>query len=177
MTLVVPGTMSLVVAGPSVGLRPTASQRALVDANATVSAVALCIATDTDLEHGVVISGLPAAINPRTLSGAGQFELHGAQDAEFTLSFDSPTELTVGPHSMRVSVSNTTGCAVPYHVLFRTACETFDPSLVYVTRSSNTLPPLDRWLSCFGGTVSPVPTQFPGVYVGTITFAAAYTGN
>jgi hypothetical protein len=167
----------LAVAAIAIGRRPIAAQSALVAANASISTTALSIATVADLDFGVVIPGLPTVINPQNSPGAGQFELHGAPNAEFTLSFNLPTQLTVGPHVMPVSFSSSSGCAVPYHIFFRFACITFDPNSVYVTRVPNLSPPLNRWLFWLGGTVSPLPNQFPGVYVGTITFTAAYTGN
>ncbi len=173
-----PWTACVAVLMTAIGLpRSGSAQSASINVDVLISTTALSIATVADLDFGTVIPGSPSTVDARTSPNAGEFEVHGARFAEFTLSFAMPPALTVGPNAMPISFGPTAGCAVPFVVGLRAACIAFDPTNVYVTRIPNLPPPFNRWLFWLGGTVAPIPAQAPGIYTGTISLTVAYTGN
>jgi len=153
------------------------AQAASIDAVVEISTTALSIATVQDLDFGTVIPGSPTTLNPRNAATAGEFEVHGARGAEIMVTFTLPSFLVVGPHQMPISFGNTSGCHVPLLGGLRFFCSSFNPTVPLVTDIPNWGAPYNVRLFWLGGTVSPIPTQFPGLYRGVITLTAAYTGN
>ena len=86
-----------------------------------------------------------------------------------------PTILAVGALSMRISFGPTSGCHRNGDQ--QNACQYFDPTAVLITTIRNQNAPNNLRIIWIVGTVSPALGQFPGVYRGTVTLTAAYTGN
>jgi hypothetical protein len=144
-------------------------------ARAEVTDVALSLLNVQDLSFGDVTPGLSTTIDPQISANAGTFEIRGASGAEITLDMNVPPALTVGPFSMPVSFGGAAGC---HHNRYQQdKCTYFDPSTTLVTNIRNRKFPENLRIVWFGGTASPTGTQFPGVYRGTVTLTAAYTGN
>ncbi len=162
------------------GLLPATvrAQSAAITASAQISTDLLSIATQADLNFQQVVPGIPKTVDPRTSPDAGHFEVHGAQGAEFLMTFTLPTDLSMGGNTMPLGFGPNTCCAVPFIVGFRAFCTLFDPGLgSFVARFPNFGPPLNRWLFWIGGTALPTPAQVPGVYSGVISMTVTYTGN
>lgn len=154
-----------------------AAQAASINVQVEISTTALSIATVQDLDFGTVLPGSPTSLDPRAAATAGEFELHGARGAEIMVTFTLPSNLVVGPHQMPIAFGITSGCHVPLFGGLRFSCSAFDPNAPLITQIPNWPPPYNVRLFWLGGTVAPIPTQFPGLYRGTITLTAAYTGN
>jgi hypothetical protein len=154
---------------------PLSGQTASLTARAEVTDVALSLLNVQDLSFGDVTPGLSTTIDPQISANAGTFEIRGASGAEITLDMNVPPALTVGPFSMPVSFGGAAGC---HHNRYQQdKCTYFDPSTTLVTNIRNRKFPENLRIVWFGGTASPTGTQFPGVYRGTVTLTAAYTGN
>jgi hypothetical protein len=78
---------------------------------------------------------------------------------------------------MPIAFGAGSGCQVGSLAFFRFLCGAFDPATTVVRRIPGIGPPYNVIYVWIGGTVSPTPTQFPGIYRGTITLTVAYTGN
>lgn len=154
---------------------PATAQAAAIGARAEVSDVVLSVASVRSLSFGDVITGIPTTIDPQTSPSAGEFEIRGAKGAEVTVDLALPGALTVGPHTMAISFGPLAACH--HNRDQQDKCTYFDPSGTLVTRVRNRNFPDNLRIVWIGGTASPGPAQFPGVYVGTITLTAAYTGN
>ncbi len=153
-----------------------AQQFAVMTATVDVSFVNLSAANAADLAFGTVVPGTPVTVNPRTSTAAGKFVLHGARNAQFSATFTLPGVLQagVGGPTMPIAFGATAGCHDNRDR--QNQCTLWNPSTPLVQRIRNTPPPNDTYFVWIGGTVSPGPTQGPGVYQGTITITAAYTG-
>lgn len=163
----------LVVGGDGMVAQTSAS----VGAAVLITTTGLTIANNASLDFGTVIPSVVATVDPQTDAGAGEVEIRGAAGAEVAISFVLPTQLTVGPHSMPISFGANSGCHAQAFAFFRGFCTYFDPSVTLVTRLPNFFffPPVRfLWL---GGTVSPQPGQFPGIYRGSAQLTVSYTGN
>ncbi len=149
---------------------------AALSALADVSVVALSTLNVANLAFGTVVAGTPLTINPRSSTSAGKFELHGARNAQFSATFTLPTQLQAGAGGPTMAVSFGAGAGCHYDRDQQNKCTLFDPSTPLVQRLRNNPPPNDTYFVWLGGTVSPTPTQQGGVYQGTITITAVYTG-
>lgn len=140
-----------------------------------VNTTALSVSNTLDLVFGTVIPGTPTTVNPQSSTSAAQFVISGAKRAEVAVTMTLPTALTVGAFSMPISFGAQGGCwrAMPGQA----GCAFWDPSTVLVQRIRNSNPPNNHLFVWIGGTVSPSPTQNPGVYHGTIGLSVVYTGN
>jgi hypothetical protein len=130
---------------------PLTGQAAAITVRAEVADASLSWENIQDLVFGDVAPGVPTTVDPRIFASAGSFEIRGASGAEIIVDVTVLPALAVGP--------------------------TLDPPNTLVTniRSNGSLEDLRvAWL---GGAASPNGTQFPGVYEGTVTLTAAYTGN
>lgn len=153
-----------------------AQQTATMTALADVSNVALAAVNLADLGFGTVLPGTPVTVDPRTSTAAGKFELHGARNAQFSASFTLPAVLQagVGGPTMPIAFGATSGCHDARDR--QNQCTLYDPRTPLVQRLRNNVPPNNTYFVWLGGTVTPGATQGAGVYQGTITITASYTG-
>lgn len=153
------------------------AQAASMLASAEVTDVLMSIQGNASLRFGAVIPGAATTVDPRTSANAGEFEIHGARRAEFTLDITLPTELRTGagPWVMPISFGPTAGCHRNRDQ--QNNCTSFDPSTALVARVRATPFPNNTYFVWIGGAVTPALGQFPGVYSGIITASVAYTGN
>jgi len=131
----------------------------------------------TVLDFGQLVPGTPTAIQPRTSVTAGKFEIRGVRRAEFTLDFTLPTLLRAGngPYTIPLTFGATSACHGTLNN--QNACSFFDPSVTLTTRIRNVAAPNNTHYVWLGGTVTPSPTQFPGVYTAVVIATVQYTGN
>ena len=153
------------------GLRAQTS----IVARAEITDIAVTVRDVQDLQFGTVLPGFPTTVDPQTSANAGKFEIRGAQRAEITIDLTLPPALTVGPWSMPINFDANAACHRNRDQ--QAQCTYFDPSTTLITNIRNQAFPDNLQIVWVGGTVSPTPAQFPGVYSGTITLMAAYTGN
>ena len=151
------------------------AQTAMINAVANVTPVGLSVGYTQELDFGVVVAGVPTTIDPNTSPSAGQFEIHGARNAEIQITMTLPASLTLGASSMPISFGPTSGCERNRDR--QNQCSYFDPSVPLVVRIRNQNPPDNHYYVWIGGTVSPAAAQPGGTYSGDITLTAAYTGN
>jgi len=154
---------------------PLRAQTASLAVRAEVTDVSLSLRSVQDLSFGDVTPGASATVDPQVSANAGTFEIRGASGAEITVDMTVPPALTVGAFSMPVSFGGASGC---HHNRYQQdKCTYFDPTTTLVTNIRNRKFPDNLRVVWFGGMASPTGTQFPGVYKGTVTLTAAYTGN
>ncbi len=154
---------------------PLSGQTAAIIVRAEVADASLSLENVRDLVFGNVTPGLPTTIDPQLSASAGTFEIRGVSGAEIVVNVTVPTTLTVGSSSMPVSFGGSAAC---HNNRYRQdQCTYFDPSSTLVTNIRDSEFPENLRVVWFGGTASPDGTQFPGVYEGTVTLTAAYTGN
>jgi len=148
-----------------------------IDILADVSPDGLTIASANTLNFGILIPGSPTTLNARTSVGAGKFDIHGAQRAEFTLTLTLPTELRVGPGPLSIPVTfdGSSGCHST--IDNQNSCSAYNPTTVLTARIRNRASPDNTHFVWLGGTVSPGAAQAPGVYTAVITALVQYTGN
>ncbi len=153
-----------------------AQQTAFITAAAEVSFVNLSALNVADLAFGTVVPGTPVTVNPRTSTAAGKFVLHGARNAQFSATFTLPAVLRagVGGPTMPIAFGATSGCHDNRDR--QNQCTLYDPRTPLVQRIRNVVPPNDTYFVWIGGTVTPGAGQAAGVYQGTITVTASYTG-
>ena len=170
-----PICLLLVVLGSTL-VRPLPAQNASMVVVAEVSDIAISILAADQLRFGTVTPGAPTLIDPQTSANAGRFEIRGARRAEFTLDMVLPVQLTTGgPWSMPIAFGPNAACHRDKNQ--QNQCAYYDPSTTLVAKLRATPYPNNTYYVWVGGTVSPSPTQFPGVYSATITATVAYTGN
>lgn len=145
------------------------AQSAQIGARATVQQALTITAVDS-LLFGAAFPGTTRAVLASD-AASGSWHLAGAANAEVTLSFTLPANLTFGANNLPVTFGAT---AAGYNVLnSRAGLTTFNPSAVMLTRLNNATGNLYVFI---GGSVSPV-AQPAGNYTAAITLATAYTGN
>jgi len=145
------------------------AQSASIGASATV-ATPLTVTAGQALAFGSVFPTFTRTILP-TDATSGSFTLAGQAGAQVALTFTLPANLTFGANNLPVTYSTT---AAAHNVTnSRVGATTINPATV-----NNAL--LDAGTGnlyvFIGGAVTPA-AQPAGSYVGTITLAAAYTGN
>jgi hypothetical protein len=153
-----------------------AAQTAAIAATASVSTTALSIVALSNVRFGTVTPGTPVTINPQTSANAGEFEFHGNRNAQFNATFTLPTQLTTGPggYTMPITFANNSACR--RNTAAQAGCTRYNPATALVQRIRNQAVPNDTYFVWLGGTVSPAAGQHAGVYRGTITISAYYTG-
>lgn len=154
---------------------PGWAQAASLTARARLDPSAVSVLEIRDLSFGTVPLGLATTVDPKTSANAGKFEIHGTPGAEISITLTRPPSLTVGALAMPLSFGPQSAC-------FRNrdqqpACSYFNPAGPLVTRLRARPFPDNVVMVWVGGTVTPGAAQFPGIYRGTITLTAAYTGN
>lgn len=154
-------------------LHVPSAARAQATASITASATVAGALTATGvrgLSFGTVIANFPRTV-ATTDATSGHFRLDGGVNAEVDVTFSSlPATLSDGG-------ANTLG--ITYSATHNTtdaggSGTIFTPSSGLTTRLDAASGQLHIYI---GGTVSPVVGQAPGLYQGTITLDASYTGN
>jgi hypothetical protein len=153
-----------------------AAQTAAIAATASVSTTALSVLALTNTRFGNVTPGTPVTINPQTSANAGEFEFHGNRNAQFHADFTLPTQLTTGPGGWTMPITFANNSACRRNTAVQGGCTRFNPHNPLVQRLRNQNPPNDTYFVWIGGTVTPAAGQHTGVYKGTITITAYYTG-
>lgn len=167
------GLLALVAVAVAWG-RPLRAQTSM-NSSAQVTFLALTIQPTQQLQFGAVIPGIPTTIDPQTSPNAGKFEIRGFPFAQFTFDLTLPTQLTTGVWSMPITFGPTAGCHRNRDQ--QNLCAYWDPATTLTRRIRFAFPPNATAFVWVGGTVSPSPTQFPGVYSAVLTATVAYTGN
>ncbi len=141
-----------------------------VSATATVQ-TPLTVAGSRNLAFGNVFPGLNATILPTTAL-SGRFTIGGQANAQVTLAFVTPTNLTSGANNLAMDF--TTGNQAAFATAdFPGSATTFST----VTGTTTRLELLNGTLFVYiGGIVQPTASQVAGPYTGTITLNVAYTG-
>lgn len=168
----------LALVGAAVVPRPAGAQSSgLITVIVEVANDPLIIDPVSPLDFGQLVPGTPTVVAPRTSAGAGKFEIHGVRQAEFTLDFVLPSLLRAGagPHTIPITFGATSACNRTQDA--QNACQTFNPATTLTARIRNRQPPDNTHYVWLGGTVSPAPTQFPGVYTAVVIATVQYTGN
>ena len=120
---------------------------------------------------------MPRTIDLQTSSGAGRFELRGAEGTEFELAMALPTELHSDTSSAVMPISFGPRAVCHREGVQPPWCQYFDASATLTARFATPAEPdeiLSVWL---GGTVQPAPDQVPGPYTAFATATVAYTAN
>jgi Domain of unknown function (DUF4402) len=145
-----------------------------VSVSANVIGQGLTITTLSDLNFGSVPKGLATTVLP-TAAGAGAWQIQGNKNADVSITFTLPTQLTniqaLPGSTMPISFGATSARwnRATNNVAGATA---FDPRVGTNGRlGPNPTPFVYIWI---GGTVTPAATAKPGVYVGTIIVSIAY---
>ena len=163
------------VAAAAVPRLARAQASAPIAVTADVSTTALSVSNTLDLRFGTVVPGTPTVINPQTNVNAAQFVVSGARNAEVSVTTTLPSALTVGPYSMPIAFGAQGGCY--RRMPGQAGCTFWNPAANLTVRIRNQNPPNNHLYIWIGGTVSPDPTQHPGVYHGTVGISVVYTGN
>lgn len=165
------GTMLVLAGLTAAAMLPSAAnaQSASIGARATVQA-ALTVSAVDSLILGAAFPNTTRTVLPSDAS-SGSFSLAGAANAEVSLSFTLPASLSDGVNSLPISFSAT---SAGYNVAnSRVGLTAFNPAVAQLTRLDVATGNLYVFI---GGSVSPT-TEPAGSYTGSITLAAAYTGN
>lgn len=130
----------------------------------------LTVAKDQDLTLGNAFPGTTRTVLP-TDAASGAFQLTGAPNAEITVNLTLPTNLVSGGNNLPITFGASS--AAWNLTNSRAGTTAFNPVSTLTRRVDATTGKL--WVF-IGGSVSPT-TQPAGLYTGTITLNAAYTGN
>ncbi len=160
----------LLAYAPAVMAQGTASGNILARANVMTP---IQVTPQQNLEFGNVIPGANKSI-PVTNASAGRWLVQGTAGAEVTLQFTAlPATLSDGGANTMPIVYGATDAA--HHTSNNPgAATTFNPIAIATANISSPLAELYTWI---GGTVQPAAAQAAGLYTGTITLTATYTGN
>ena len=172
-------TLGVALAAPRAAQAQAPVATASFGAVAVIDNTALTVAQVNGLDFGAVIPGTPFTIAPKNPL-AGKFVIHGAKNAEVSITFALPGVLTTGALTMPISFANDPvagpmGCH--RNTDQQTNCTAYTPSTPLVVRIRNNAPPQNTFYVWIGGKVSPAAAQPPGVYTGVITMSTVYTGN
>jgi len=132
----------------------------------------LSVSGAQQLDFGAIFPGVPAIVVKGDPTFAGRFNVTGIRNSEVQLTFTLPAALSgPGGRTLPLQFGPADGGWNTQNAV--ATAQAFDPRVPLVTRLSNN-GRLYLWL---GGTALPSGTQGSGAYAGTITLAAAYTGN
>ena len=163
---------SLAVFLPSAASGQTPSGQ--VAASALVVNATITMNTLRNLNFGQVPSGVPTTVVP-TGAAAGEWEAIGTGNAFVQISFTLPTTLS--------NIQAQPGVTMPISFSATSArwrratnnpagANVFNPAVGATGRFGP--PPNDRMYVWIGGTVSPLATQKPGIYLGTVILTLQY---
>jgi len=161
--------VGLVVFGPDSGAQESATIQAVATVVSTLS-----ITGSSNLDFGVVTPGVNKSVDKADVGPAGEFSISGITNAEITLDFTLPANLTSGVANLPTSFSSSDASWDDGTGGGQTA-----PAGVINPNIMNTLRigaggELTAWI---GGRVSPTISQTGGNYTGNITLTIAYTGG
>ena len=162
-------TCALVAAVAVAGAnRAEAQASSNITASANVAA-ALTASTIQNLAFGTVIPSFPRTVATTDAANAGIVRFAGGANAEVNVTLPTlPANLSDGANNLPISYTS------GYALTQAGAQTSFTPASGATTRLDGTT----GFLFVFvGGTVSPGAGQVAGLYSGTITVQAAYTGN
>jgi hypothetical protein len=151
------------------------AQTASLVADVEISTTILSIVNPQDLRFGAQVPGTPMTVDARTSANAGALVIHGNRNAEISITWTLPAALVVGPYAMPVSFGPTSGCW--RNRTGQAGCTRYDPRTTLIRRIRNARSPNNTFFVWLGGTVSPTPTQHPGMYRAPVTLSVVYTGN
>jgi len=161
--------VALLAYAPAAMAQGTASSSILARANVMTP---IQVTPQQNLEFGNVIPGINKSI-PVANASAGRWLVQGTVGAQVNLDFTAlPATLSDGSNTMPIvyaandaghNTTNNAGAAV-----------LFDPAGTALANTHATSGELFVWI---GGTVQPAAAQPAGLYQGTITLTANYTGN
>lgn len=157
--------------------RHVAAQNASMAVTAQVTFLQLTIQATQNLDFGTVVPGVPTTIDPQASFQAAKFVVRGFPFAQFTFDLALPTILTTGggPNVIPIAYGATSGCHRNQDQ--QALCTYYNPTTTLTQRIRFAFPPNATYFVWLGATVTPSPTQFPGVYSGVATATVAYTGN
>jgi len=169
---------ALGVLGAPAGVHAQAATASLV-ATTRIDNTAVTVGQLNNLDFGLVVPGTPTTIAPKAAT-AGKFVVHGTKNAEVRITFALPGLLQRGAFTMPISftddpVAGRMGCHRNQDQ--QQNCTAFTPSAPLLIRIRNNPPPQNTYFVWIGGKVSPALGQAPGLYTGTVTLTAVYTGN
>ncbi|HXF96538.1 MAG TPA: hypothetical protein VNI61_10610 [Gemmatimonadales bacterium] len=145
-----------------------------VTSQAVVVTVGMSITPLRDLQFGAVPLGVPTSVAPDA-PNAGAWAATGSPNALVSISFTLPTALRNVQAVPGVTLPIGFGAAA---ARWRRAVNdpggatAFDPAAGTTGRFGP--PPNPTLYIWIGGTVSPSPTQLPGIYTGTVILQLAY---
>lgn len=124
-----------------------------------------------DLDFGDVFPGLNKSIAFGDAT-SGKWQVSGELGKEVAVTFALPGVLTSGANNMTITFNGTDAAYNTADVVG--AATAFDPGAGTTQFLDAATGDLFFWI---GGTVAPTPGQAAGVYTGTVTLDAVYTGN
>jgi hypothetical protein len=124
-----------------------------------------------DLDFGDVFPGVNKSVAFGDAT-SGKWQVSGEAGGEIAVTFTLPATLASGPNSMTISFSGTDAAYNAADVVG--AATAFDPGAGTTQNLDGATGDMFFWI---GGTVAPTPAQVAGVYTGTVTLDAVYTGN
>jgi hypothetical protein len=145
-----------------------------IGAEAVVVTVGMSLTPLRDLQFGSVPLGIATTVQP-TAASAGEWEATGGGNAFVSITFTLPGILTNIQAVPGVTMPiNFNGTAARWRrsVNNPVGATEFDPNVGATGRFGP--PPNPTLYIWIGGTVSPAPTQLPGVYTGTVILQLAY---
>jgi hypothetical protein len=132
----------------------------------------LSVSGANPLTFALVFPGVPEIVSRSDAVNAGAFQVRGRNGSEVVLTFTLPVVLTAtGGSSLPLQFGPNDGGWNTLNSLV--TARAFDPRVTLTVRLS----PQGRLYIWLGGTALPSATQSAGAYTGTVTLAAAYTGN
>lgn len=156
------GTLALTLLATTAGAQATISVSADVTNQLTVSGT-------NPLTFGAVLPGFAKTI-ATSASSAGKFSLSGAVNANVSITLALPSELTSGANSLAINTWD--GCRNTTDAF--AGCTAFTPAAESFTTPLGSSGVLVVFL---GAKVVPTAGQPAGLYQGTISMTAAYTGT
>lgn len=160
-------------------LRPLYSTLALTLLATTAGAQSINVSADVtaqltvsganNLSFGAVLPGFPRTV-PTSSSSAGKFSLSGAVNANVSITLALPADLRSGANIL--AIDNWDGCRNIADAF--AGCTAFTPSGAAFTTP---LGPTGVLVVFLGARVVPTAIQPAGLYTGSISMTAAYTGT
>jgi len=161
--------MAVLAQAPAAFAQGSASGSITAQANVLTP---VSVTPQQDLDFGNVIPGTNKSV-AITGATAGRWLVEGTADAEVDLDFTAlPATLSNGPDTLPIVYSSVDAGHNAVNV--PGGATVFDPTTGTTTNIGTPGATLFVWI---GGTVQPAGVQPAGLYTGTITLQATYTGN
>jgi hypothetical protein len=156
------GTLTLALLATTAGAQATIGVSADITAQLTVTGA-------NNLSFGAVLPGFPRTV-ATSASNAGKFSLSGAVNANVSITLALPADLRSGANIL--AIDNWDGCRNIADAF--AGCTAFTPSGAAFTTP---LGPTGVLVVFLGARVVPTAIQPAGLYTGSISMTAAYTGT